>query len=393
MRVGRWLSGKGSGADEPADEAPAESAAAESPAASTREERLHGLAVLSLFLHSAGNVGELLSAFMERAPDVTGAQFVYPLITDPKRDLLTASALEGLVDPRLERAMDAFQEDLSALEFPLPATSARRIILEQGEVSMSDSFSDLMEGVLPREVWGRAQDALGFGKVALAPMLVENEPQGLVAFGFEGEVPDMELLELLVAHLTLALRDLQSQEEAARFSDIDQVTWVYSRRFLMDALDAEIARASRHGRGLSLVLLDLDEFGEFNTTYGQSMGDRLLRTAATTLAEAVSPPEIAARIKDDDFAVLLPETNRAAAVAATARMLSSLAQVSVFDGGGSPQPLTASVAIVCFPDDGATGRELLANAAADLEQAKQERREQRTLEARRSAHAAGGANG
>jgi diguanylate cyclase (GGDEF)-like protein len=392
MRVGRWLSGKGSGADKPADETPGESVAAESPPASTREERLYGLAVLSLFLHSAGSVGELLSAFMERAPEVTGAQLVYPLIIDSKRDLLTASALEALVDPRLERAMDAFQEDLSALEFPLPATSARRIILEQGEVSMSDSFADLMEGVLPEEVWRRAQDALELRKVALAPMLVENEPLGLVAFGFGAEDPDIELLELLVAHFTLALRDLLAQEEASRFSEIDQVTWVHSRRFLMDALDAEIARASRHGRGLSLVLLDLDDFGEFNTTYGQSMGDRLLRTAATTLAEAVSPPEIVARIKDDDFAVLLPETNRAAAVAATTRMLSSLAQVSIFGGEGSPQPLTASVAIGCFPEDGGTSRELLANTTADLEQAKQESREQRILEARRNARAAGGGN-
>lgn len=390
MRVGRWLSGDRSGANKPADETPGESVAGEFPPASAREERLYALVVLSLFLQSAGSVGELLSTFMERAHEVTGAQLVYPLIIDSKRDLLAASALEAVVDPRLERAMDAFQEDLSALEFPLPATSARRIILEQGEVSMSDSFSDLMEDVLPEEVWKRAQDTLEFRKVALAPMLVENEPLGLVAFGFEAEDPDIELLELLVAHLTLALRDLLAQEEAARFSDIDQVTWVHSRRFLMDALDAEIARASRYGRGLSLVLLDLDDFGEFNATYGQSMGDRLLRTAATTLAEAVSLPEIVARIKDDDFAVLLPETNRAAAVAATTRMLSSLAQVSIFGGEGSPQPLTASVAIVCFPEDGSTSRELLANATTDLEQAKQEHREQRIMEARRNARIAGG---
>jgi diguanylate cyclase (GGDEF)-like protein len=194
----------------------------------------------------------------------------------------------------------------------------------------------------------------------------------------------------LAGHFTLALRDLLAQQEAARFSDIDQVTWVQSRRYLLDALDAEMARAARYGRGLSLVLLDLDDFGEFNATYGQSMGDRLLRTAATSIAEAVTAPEIVARLKDDDFAVLLPETNRAAAVAATSRILSGLAQVSIFEGEGPPQPVTATVAIVCFPEDGATARELLANASADLERAKQERREQTMTESRRSASAASG---
>jgi diguanylate cyclase (GGDEF)-like protein len=394
MTVGRWLS-RGRSEDEEPDVGSGEDvqalADAQEPAGPTvREERLHALTVLSLFLHSAGTQGELVSAFAERAPAATGAQFIYPLIVDSKRDVLAATALEGLVDPRLERAMDAFQEDLSALAFPLGATAARRLILEQGDVSVSESFRDLMDGVLPQEVWENAQATLGMKRVALAPMVVEDEPLGLIAFGFEEIEVDVELLELLAGHFTLALRALLAQEEAARFSDIDEVAWVQSRRYLLDALEAEIARAARYGRGLSLVLLDLDDFGDFNATYGQSMGDRLLRTAGTTIAEVVTAPETVARLKDDDFAVLLPETNRAAAVAATSRMLSSLAQVSIFEGEGPPQPLTASVAIVCFPEDGATARELLANASADLGQAKEERREQKMMESRRGPRAASG---
>ena len=103
-------------------------------------------------------------------------------------------------------------------------------------------------------------------------------------------------------------------------------------------------------------MIDLDDFGQFNAQYGQSMGDRLLRSAAVSLAEAVSPPEIVARLSDDEFAVLLPETNRAAAVSVTTRLLASLSQVSVFGDDGSPEPLKASVAIVCFPEDGTRRR-------------------------------------
>ncbi len=125
-----------------------------------------------------------------------------------------------------------------------------------------------------------------------------------------------------------------------------------------------------------MVVIDLDDFGAFNSQYGQSMGDRLLRSAAVSLAEAISPPEIVARLGDDEFAVLLPETNRAAAVSVTTRLLASLSQVSVFGDDGSPEPLKASVAIVCFPEDGTSAKDLLESANADLGQAKREREEQ-----------------
>jgi diguanylate cyclase (GGDEF)-like protein len=204
-------------------------------------------------------------------------------------------------------------------------------------------------------------------------MVVENEPLGMVVFAFDDDQIDVEALELLVGHLTLALRDLLVRDEAVRFSDVDPVTWVFNRRHLLSALDQEIVRAERYGRALSLVVLDLDDFGKFNGTYGQSMGDRLLRIAATTMAETVSAPEIVARLKDDDFAVLLPETNRATAVETTTRLLASLSGVSAFNSEEESEPVTFSVAIVCFPEDGATAQQLLARALADVEGSKQDR--------------------
>jgi diguanylate cyclase (GGDEF)-like protein len=165
----------------------------------------------------------------------------------------------------------------------------------------------------------------------------------------------------LVGHLTLAAHRCAV---AVRFTDVDPVTGVQppppARR------RHEIVRGGRYGRALSLVTLDIDGFGQFNSTYGQSMGDRLLRSAATTLAETVSPPELVARLKDDDFAVLLPETNRASAVETTTR-LTDQRQVSVFSAGNEDaSPVTFSVAIV-FPEDGSTPQQLLAAAQASLD--------------------------
>ncbi len=340
-----------------------------------RERGLHGLAILALFLHSTATAQEMMAVLLEQAPTVTGAVLVYPLILDRKRQLLRASVLEGCTDARLDAAMDAFQEDLTALEFSLVQNQELGQIMEDGEVTLRDGLAVLMEGTLPKEQWRAAEKTLGLRKLALVPMVVESEPLGMVVFAFDQGEIDVEALELLVGHLTLAYRDLVVQDEVGRFSDIDQLTWVHSRRYLMQALESEMTRAGRYGRGLSLVLLDIDDFGQFNQTYGQSLGDRLLRTVATTLAETVSPPELVARLKDDDFAVLLPETNRAAAVTTITRLLASLAQVSVFsEGSDEPHPVTLSVAITCFPEDANTPQALLSRAQDDLEAAKQERR-------------------
>ena len=338
-----------------------------------RERQLHGLAVLSLFLHSTATVEEMTAMLLEQAPTVTGAVFVYPLLLDRKHQLLRASGLEGCTDSRLEAAMDAFQEDLTALEFSLVQNQELFRIVEDGEVALRDSFGVLMEGVLPEEQWKPAQETLQVRRLAFVPMVVESEPLGLVVFAFDRDECDVEALELLIGHLTLALRDLLVRDEAVRFSDIDPVTWVHNRRYLTQVLESEMMRAGRYGRGLSLVLLDIDNFAEFNASYGQSLGDRLLRMVATTLTETVSPPELVAHIKDDDFAVLLPETNRAAAVTTTTRLLASLTQVSVFSSGDEEaQPVTVSVAIACFPEDGNTPQALLERATADLAAAKQE---------------------
>lgn len=370
----RWLSGKkAQKANEPQTHVAIESLDRSRPEG--REGRLFDLVILSLFLHSAGSTYEMLSAFLEQAPVITESLLAYPLVLDKKRDVLTASALEGIVEPHLDRAMDAFQEDLTAVELDLPLSHFRRRVIEGGEVVLADSLTDFWDGVIPPEIVREAEEKLGVKKVALVPMLVEGEAYGIVAFAFDHAEIDAEIVELMVGHFTLAVRDIATQEDTARFNEIDPVTWVHNKRYISEAIEQELIRCGRYAKTLSLVVIDLDDFGEFNAHYGQSMGDRLLRSAAVSLAESVSPPEVVARLQDDEFAVLLPETNRAVAVSVTTRLLASLSQVSVFGEDGSPEPLKASVAIVCFPDDGASAKELLETANQSLEQARAERLE------------------
>jgi diguanylate cyclase (GGDEF)-like protein len=331
------------------------------------------LNVLALLLHSAGSAEEMLSVLAEKGPHVTGASVVYPLLFDKRRDVLHAKPLQGNSIPALDTLSAALEMEASDLEFPLPVQSARRRVLEGGEVETAATLSDLFEDVVGKPACEAAQRALGPKHVVLAPMVMDGDPLGLLVFLFQEEECDRELLELLAGHVTLALKNLADLEEMGRFGEVDQVTWLYNQRYFMEAVEREILRAKRYRRPLSLIFLDIDRFSTFRESYGPSLGDRLLRSVGMLLAEGVTEPEVVAHFDGDGFALLLPEVNRAAAVPITTNLMARLGQVTVFGGSGDPEPVSASVAIVCYPEDGVTPHDLIAAAASGLEETKREK--------------------
>ncbi len=371
--IGRWLLGaektKGSDGGAPSVSLPPD-------VLETRVKRFHDLNVLALLLHCAGTPEEIVTLFLERAPDISGAKIVYPLLLDRRRDVLHANPLEGTTDARLNQASLAFEAEMTQLEFPLYLRSNRRIVIEGGEVVVTSSVRDFAEDVLGRQACESGQKRLDVKKLAMVPLVMGAEPLGLVIFMYDSDDIDVEILELLAGHCTLALKASLDQGSLGRFSEIDEVTWLYNRRYLQDTLSQEIIRAHRYSRPLSIVLLDIDGFTAFNDSYGASMGDKLLRSVAMILSTSLMEPEITARYGSDEFALLLPESTRATAVALASKLLAQVGQVTVFGGSGPPEPVTATVTIVCYPEDGETREELIAAAEAGLSEAKQEKKAQ-----------------
>jgi diguanylate cyclase (GGDEF)-like protein len=335
-------------------------------------ERLNELAVLSLFLHSAGTPEEMLSLFLERSPRVTGAVVTYPLLRDRRRDLLSAQRLESIDDAGLDQASVAAGENMADLEFPMPLRSWRRSVMEGGEVVLTDDLRQVFGETLSKQACDQIRSRLEITKTAVVPLVMEGEAFGLCVFLFSGTEPDIEVLELAAGHCTLALKALITGEETTRYGGIDPVTWVHSRGFFLEALESEVVRARRFGRGLSLVFFDIDDFGEFNANYGHTLGDRLLRSIAMTLTSSIALPELVARYGSDEFAVLLPESNRAAAVEITSRIVERIKALSVFESAAGHS--SVSVAIVSFPEDGASREELTMAGEQLLEQSKAEHR-------------------
>ena len=130
----------------------------------------------------------------------------------------------------------------------------------------------------------------------------------------------------------------------------DPLTGLYNRRLFAESFEKELNRARRYGLPLGIVILDLHRFKEVNDKYGHPRGDDVLRAAATTLQKALRTSDSAFRIGGDEFAVLLPQTDAAQAIALSRRI------ETVFAETLRPLQLTFAVAmdhgVATFPQDG-----------------------------------------
>ena len=130
----------------------------------------------------------------------------------------------------------------------------------------------------------------------------------------------------------------------------DPLTGLYNRRLFSETFEKELNRARRYGASLGLVILDLHRFKEVNDKHGHPRGDDVLRAAASTLRKALRTSDFAFRIGGDEFALLLPQTDAAQAVALSRRIEAVFAETLV------PLQLSISVSmdhgVATFPQDG-----------------------------------------
>src|SRR5271154_5211425 len=137
----------------------------------------------------------------------------------------------------------------------------------------------------------------------------------------------------------------------------DPLTGLYNRRLFAESFEKELNRARRYGLPLGIVILDLHRFKEVNDKYGHPRGDDVLRAAAATLQKALRTSDSAFRIGGDEFALLLPQTDAAQAVALSRRI------ETVFLETLKPLQLSFSVAmdhgVATFPQDGEQSDQLI----------------------------------
>jgi diguanylate cyclase (GGDEF)-like protein len=144
----------------------------------------------------------------------------------------------------------------------------------------------------------------------------------------------------------------------------DDLTQLYNSRYLNQVLRREAKRASRSGRPLSLLFMDLDGFKGVNDTHGHQAGSRALVEAAAVIRRCARETDVVARFGGDEFAIILPDTGSEGAAAVGDRVRERLGAHPFLAGYGLSLHLTASVGVATLPDVAASAEELV--RAADM---------------------------
>jgi diguanylate cyclase (GGDEF)-like protein len=185
---------------------------------------------------------------------------------------------------------------------------------------------------------------------------------------------DFELFISLANQAAIAIENARLY----RYAVTDEMTRIYNHRYFQQRLDEELMRATRYDNRISLLILDVDHFKNFNDTYGHPEGDRVLKMVAKLIERSVREVDIVARYGGEEFVVICPEKNGEGSLTPAERIRSSVAEYD-FRINGKPAPITVSLGIACFPDQAKSKEELIQKADFALYYSKQHGRNRVSL--------------
>jgi diguanylate cyclase (GGDEF)-like protein len=139
----------------------------------------------------------------------------------------------------------------------------------------------------------------------------------------------------------------------------DDLTQLYNSRYLNAVLRRETKRATRNGRPLSLLFIDLDGFKGVNDAHGHVYGSRALVEAAAVIRGSARETDVVSRFGGDEFALVLPDTGREGAFAVGERIRERIAAHVFLDAYGFGMRLTCSVGLATLPDSAESADDLI----------------------------------
>lgn len=201
------------------------------------------------------------------------------------------------------------------------------------------------------------------------PLTIEGRIVGILYVndfkkrGFRAE--DVSLFSLLSVYAALTIERVKSIEEMRQLSITDGLTGLYNHRYLMEQMNRELQRSSRHNQMFSIIMLDIDNFKDYNDKFGHLDGNKVLKEVTKVLKKTARATDTVGRFGGEEFCIIMPGEKKDGAAAFAKRLLNEIAEHSFPN-----RKITLSGGVATFPKDGKTALDLIKKADKLLYKAK-----------------------
>jgi diguanylate cyclase (GGDEF)-like protein len=313
--------------------------------------QLMDVSIIGREMNAALPYRETVERVLSRTRSFLHADFAALLLLDPEARAFSLEGAQGVLTPTLSAECCAYTPDCPV-----------RQAIASGEITRVEGHSC---SLFPHTMTHQQ----------VIPIKVENVgDMALLTTSTSGEYGALltgDILTALQNHVQSALTNAHKYDAIRRQVVTDHLTGLYNRRYFMNRAGEEIERSLRHQEPLSVLMLDIDNFKQFNDTYGHATGDRVLQTVARAMKDVLRTSDICSRHGGEEFAVLLPSTPGDKAYFVAERVRRTLSGTRYTGLGLPPEVnITLSVGVATCPRDATVLDELMELSDKALYQAK-----------------------
>ncbi|MBI3583701.1 MAG: sensor domain-containing diguanylate cyclase, partial [Nitrospinae bacterium] len=173
---------------------------------------------------------------------------------------------------------------------------------------------------------------------------------------------DKILFNAIANNVANAIERAKIHEKVQKESMFDYLTRLHTRKYFIESSHREHSKAERYGGVFSIIMIDIDHFKYFNDTYGHLLGDEALKKVASLLKSNVRQGDVVSRYGGEEFAMLLPGTDKDGATLNAEKLKTRVEKELVLEIGNSLEKITITAGVASYPEDGKTVEEIIAMA-------------------------------
>lgn len=304
------------------------------------------------------NLEEVVDEFLNIVQKILGYQFCSIFILS---DLNTLSLLGEIKEGKKIKYSEPVKKDLNGTLEKITTTGKPVRIFDLPNLKVPELLGSSEQ---TSHAFDHKRESDEFKSLLAVPMISRGKVIGVLTTQSKrvGAFLDQDekIFSILAGSAALAIENASLHQKTKELTITDELTGIFNYRYFIKKLSQEIKRAKRYKQSLSLLMIDIDWFKRCNDTYGHLFGNKVLKELAQRIKDSVRDVDVISRYGGEEFAVILPQTNKKDAQMIGERIRRRVESTDfIVEEDGLMVKVTVSLGVATYPENGRTTEHLV----------------------------------